>query len=219
MESGSWLVLTALPDSVEAQQAAARFFGRELSDAGTMVVTDEGSLKIDHIRTLQLELATRALESGRLVLITPGERLTLPAQQALLKLLEEPPERTTIAILAQSSSSVLPTIQSRCQIQSLGQKTLEVDVEQSFLWRVAGAPSLKDAVMLSQEFPGKRDEAVALISTELAALPQMLQTRSSTELVRVGEKALEILAALQNNVSPALCGDELCLFRFRSSEK
>lgn len=41
---------------------------------------------------------------------------SIPAQNALLKLLEEPPANTTILLTAPSLESVLPTIQSRCTL-------------------------------------------------------------------------------------------------------
>lgn len=43
------------------------------------------------------------------------DRLTLPAENALLKVIEEPPERTIIILSAQNAETLLPTIQSRAQ--------------------------------------------------------------------------------------------------------
>ncbi len=52
----------------------------------------------------------------RSVLIGPDAQLTTEAQNALLKLLEEPPERTTFVLVAEVMSSLLPTVRSRLQI-------------------------------------------------------------------------------------------------------
>lgn len=50
----------------------------------------------------------------RLVLIDGADRLTMPAANALLKTLEEPPHTARLFLLAESASRVLPTIRSRC---------------------------------------------------------------------------------------------------------
>lgn len=53
------------------------------------------------------------------IVILEAHLLTLPAQQALLKLLEEPPEQTIIILTADREESFLPTICSRCKIVHL----------------------------------------------------------------------------------------------------
>lgn len=50
------------------------------------------------------------------IIILEAQLLTLPAQQALLKLLEEPPLHTIIIMTVDKEESLLPTICSRCQI-------------------------------------------------------------------------------------------------------
>lgn len=44
-----------------------------------------------------------------------ADSLTIPASNALLKVIEEPPERTLIILSAQNAEALLPTIQSRAQ--------------------------------------------------------------------------------------------------------
>lgn len=50
------------------------------------------------------------------IIILEAQLLTLPAQQALLKLLEEPPPHTIVIMTVDKEESLLPTICSRCQI-------------------------------------------------------------------------------------------------------
>lgn len=47
--------------------------------------------------------------------IEQADSVTLPAANALLKVIEEPPERTVIILCAQNAEGILPTIQSRAQ--------------------------------------------------------------------------------------------------------
>lgn len=53
---------------------------------------------------------------GRVVVLEDASTLTLEAQNALLKTLEEPPENAILILGAQTDAKLLPTILSRCQI-------------------------------------------------------------------------------------------------------
>jgi len=54
-------------------------------------------------------------DHGRVVIILGVEKLTSEAANALLKLLEEPPDDVTFILTTSNSENVLPTIRSRCQ--------------------------------------------------------------------------------------------------------
>ena len=83
---------------------------------------------------------------GRAVVLENGSDLTIEAQNALLKTLEELPENALFIIGANSDSHFLPTVLSRCQIERLQftvdskqenhkediTKLLEVSMEQRF---------------------------------------------------------------------------------------
>jgi hypothetical protein len=61
-----------------------------------------------------IEYLSRASISGRYgVLIDDADRLSVPAQNALLKIIEEPPDGTCIVMIASNSRMLLPTILSR----------------------------------------------------------------------------------------------------------
>lgn len=49
------------------------------------------------------------------LVIYNGQTITADGQNSLLKVLEEPPEYASIIILAKNETSILPTVQSRCQ--------------------------------------------------------------------------------------------------------
>lgn len=76
------------------------------------------SFTIDQIRELQksMKLKTTGKNSIRRVAILQDVHLmTIEAQNALLKLLEEPPEDTVILLTAQGDTALKPTIYSRVQ--------------------------------------------------------------------------------------------------------
>lgn len=128
------------------------------------VTTEEGAatIKIDQIRQLQRDLALVPYQAPyRIALLTNFEKATIGAQNALLKTLEEAPSRVILLLTADSPESVLPTIQSRCEVLRL--RPMPVDAltaaltdspkpvsEPAFLARIAGGrPGL--ALTLSQD--------------------------------------------------------------------
>lgn len=84
------------------------------------------SIGIDDIKLMQKKIFLKPLRSKqKAIIIKDAQLLTIEAQNAMLKILEEPPEHTIIILTAENKQSLLPTIFSRCQIIDLQtQKTL-----------------------------------------------------------------------------------------------
>ena len=71
---------------------------------------------IDQIRDLKMKLQQSSLLSGyKAAIIDEAETINNNAYNSLLKLLEEPTDKTVIILLANSSDAVPETIASRCQ--------------------------------------------------------------------------------------------------------
>lgn len=75
---------------------------------------EKGSISVEMIRELYDLVRTR-VDTPRLVVLRDADRMSLAAQNAFLKLLEEPNESTHFVLLAHSPSLLLPTIRSRVQ--------------------------------------------------------------------------------------------------------
>ncbi len=75
---------------------------------------DDSRITIGQVRDLQNALRLGANEGGRRVAVIAGaEWLTMNAQNALLRLLEEPPPGTTLILVASHASAIIATIRSR----------------------------------------------------------------------------------------------------------
>ena len=75
---------------------------------------EKGSITVDSIR--RLYNITKTIEpSGRIIIIDYAERMAKTAQNAFLKLLEEPTEGTHFILLTHQPGLLLPTILSRAQ--------------------------------------------------------------------------------------------------------
>lgn len=73
-------------------------------------------IRISQIRDLCELLAFKPYEARiRTVIISDAQTMNAAAGNALLKLLEEPPERTILILTATEKADLIPTIASRCQ--------------------------------------------------------------------------------------------------------
>lgn len=87
----------------------------EHGNSDELIVLDDDKIKIKDIRKLQARLQNKVY--GKMFCIFDGCENILPqAQQALLKLLEEPIENVHFIMLANSQKNVLETISSRSQV-------------------------------------------------------------------------------------------------------
>jgi DNA polymerase-3 subunit delta' len=82
-------------------------------------VPKSNSILINSIRSLKKELTLSKIEKGwNIILILEAEKLCYPnnvAANALLKILEEPPEKTLFILITSNHSKIIDTIKSRCQ--------------------------------------------------------------------------------------------------------
>ena len=74
-------------------------------------------IKIEQIRALLHTLSMKPYEAKiRVVIISEAQCMNAAASNALLKILEEPPDRSMLVLIATRKSDLLPTIVSRCQL-------------------------------------------------------------------------------------------------------
>ena len=112
----------------------------------------------------------------KIYIISEGEKMTVQAQNALLKTLEEPPEYGMIMILTTNADALLPTILSRCVV--LHMKPVKDELVRNFLMETMEIPDYKADIRVafargnigkakllgsSEEFDHVREEAVTLM--------------------------------------------------------
>ena len=136
------------------------------------------SIGVEDIRAqINNDIGIKPYSSPRKVYImNEGEKMTVQAQNALLKTLEEPPEYAVILILTANVDSLLPTILSRCVV--LNMKPVPDHKVKKYLMEELEIPDYKanicvafargnigKAKMLasSEEFEKVKEEAVTLV--------------------------------------------------------
>ncbi len=103
------------------------------------------SFKIDKVREIKRLVNLRPNDGNRAVFILDGaHNMTVAAQNALLKVFEEPPEGTVFFLLTEKKESLLPTVRSRARHIRLSTAT---DAELKRL--------------LEERFPSKKAEEIA----------------------------------------------------------
>jgi len=115
---------------------------------------------VDRVRELKRFMQLRPmLGSTKVAIIDDAPLLTLAAQNALLKTLEEPPDHSLLILIASSPDALLPTVRSRCQ--RLRFAPLPVDVVAGIVATAAGvdAAAARELAVLAEGSPGR---AVAL---------------------------------------------------------
>lgn len=80
------------------------------------------SIGIEEVKNMQRKISLKPIKSPtKAVIIEDAQLLTTEAQNALLKVLEEPPENTLLILGSDTKEALLPTILSRCQVIELGE--------------------------------------------------------------------------------------------------
>ncbi len=136
------------------------------------------ALKVDEVRKLSSFFGLTAADGGwRVAIIDTADDMSEEAANALLKILEEPPPRGLLLVLAHAPGRLLPTIRSRCQrldLRPLDDETLHTELAQRL-------PDMneKDRAALLQLAEGSLGMALRLASKE------------GLELAREAERLLE----------------------------
>ena len=79
----------------------------------------QGQIGVDEAHDIVKKLSLKSYEGGyKVMIIWMAETMNIAAANKLLKLIEEPPDKTVIILIAEDESRILQTIRSRCQLLS-----------------------------------------------------------------------------------------------------
>jgi DNA polymerase III subunit delta' len=148
------------PNEAVARQVASGAHGGLLTLERT--ANDKGVLRtvitVDETReTISFFGSTAAAEGWRVCIVDTVDELNPNAANALLKILEEPPQRSLFLLVSHAPARVLPTIQSRCR--KLRLRALDVDDVVRAASHATGIapsdPALKQAAEASEGSVGR----------------------------------------------------------------
>ena len=137
-----------------------------------------GTIGVDDIRRqINNDVAIKPYKGPwKIYIMNEGEKMTVQAQNALLKTLEEPPEYAVLLILAANVDSLLPTVLSRCvvlnmkpakdaQIKKYLMETMEIPDYKADICVAFARGNVGKAKLLanSEEFEKVKEEAIILL--------------------------------------------------------
>ncbi len=158
------------PEALEDEPSAESEEGGESTAKSKSAKAPSKEIKIEQIRALGDFMNISTHRQGlRVVVLYPAEALNMPASNALLKTLEEPPPGTVFLLASNSLDRLLPTILSRCRKFALPMPSHEealawlkeqgVQDADSWLREQGGAP----LAALAEAEAGSREELDALL--------------------------------------------------------
>jgi DNA polymerase-3 subunit delta' len=81
------------------------------------VQNKQGEIRVDDAQEILKLLALKSYEGGyKIMIVWMADKLNTAASNKLLKLLEEPPEKTVFILISEHEEDIIQTIRSRCQI-------------------------------------------------------------------------------------------------------
>lgn len=124
---------------------------------------------IDDIRSVISFFSQTSAEGGwRVAIVDAADEMNSNAANALLKILEEPPEKSILFLVAHSPGKLLPTIKSRCRALKLN--TLSEESVQAVLAGRFPDIGNEELVALSRLSEGAPGRAIDLVAQEGVSL-------------------------------------------------
>ncbi len=173
-----------------------------------LYIQSDTSIGIDEIRQIQHTLSRKSTSGANIVIVLNAHTMTIAAQNAFLKTLEEPPTNSEIYLITTQPDELLPTIVSRCQIITTANKTIPViDSTPIELLLTAQTPMQKLKWTDAQEF----DRASALEFLNTCEIYIHLQITKHTTPNLAYQTIITVRKFLKSNCSVRLCMDYFAL--------
>jgi hypothetical protein len=194
--------------------------------------SDDTRITIGQIRNVQIALRLGANEGGRRVAVINGaEWLNPQAQNALLRLLEEPPPGTTLILVASRASAIIVTIRSRSvrirfpEPTGTGLRDPEADDDVQQIVRTLdelGSQSVGQLLDFAEQYRGARASAAEGVTRLLDVSAEWLALEVKARVARGETPSVRSLDAhrslqqlrrdlIQRNANPQMVAERLLL--------
>lgn len=194
--------------SLLAEELALKIIGREVKKDYVDIVKykklNTQSVVVDDIRNIVEEVNKKPFEGDKkVIIIYNSDKMTVQAQNALLKTIEEPPKGVYIILLCENIESILPTIVSRCQVHKL--KRLSEDEILEFISKKNSKINENDA------------KVIASLSDGIAGRAEMFLSDDSFKDIR--NKLLDLINDIYSADLYGLLGYEKFFIKYKNKYK
>ena len=132
------------------------------------VENKQGNIGVDEAETVVKRLQLKSYEGGfKVMLIWMAEKMNIAAANKLLKLIEEPPNKTVFILITENEEQIINTIKSRCQALHFPVLS-EQDIATALVERERCSES--EAATIAQQAEGNYNKAVQLLNNDSADL-------------------------------------------------
>lgn len=202
----SYLIAGPEEEAMRETEKLAQVFKINIHDKSSpdlfIISPQKAYISIDQIRDLKRHIFQKpVLSKFKFVIIKKAHKLTPEAQNALLKILEEPPRQAIIVLEAQDKHQLLPTIKSRVITkETTYTKTLTSKI--NILEEKNLVKSLEDVTQIENAEKWLDEQLVSLHNLLLETIQKDKNDKSSDKLVRAIQKCRETKEMIQANVNP-----------------
>jgi DNA polymerase-3 subunit delta' len=124
------------------------------------VQNKQGEIRVDDAQEILKTLSLKSYEGGyKIMIIWMVDKMNMAASNKLLKLLEEPPEKTIFILLSENEEDIIQTIRSRCQVLNFNALS-EPIITQALIDREAVDPKI--AAKIAHQAQGNYNTALKL---------------------------------------------------------
>jgi DNA polymerase III subunit delta' len=152
----------------------------DVSKFDAQTFTSEKTIGIPDIRNLQKNIFLKPLHSDKKVVILECFLgATIDAQNAFLKVLEEPPTDTIILILTTGLDFILPTVLSRCNLINLSKKK-ELEEKDNKIYLELLESLIKrheNPLLIAQTYGKDRETALKFLENLIITVEENLNER------------------------------------------
>jgi DNA polymerase-3 subunit delta' len=181
---------------------------QKISKFDVTVITSEKTIGIPDIKNLQKNIYLKPLRSDqKAVVLEAFLGATIEAQNAFLKILEEPPQNTIIFILLQSLDFVLPTVSSRCNVINLKQQYKPEENEKEEYLKLLD--QIKDKtinpLIIAQDHGKDKETALFFLEKLISVLEtNLVKNPTQGKILKNLQKSYTLIKTTNTNVRFAL---------------
>lgn len=133
------------------------------------VQNKQGEIRVDDAQEILKSLSLKSYEGGyKIMIIWMADKMNISASNKLLKLLEEPPQKTVFILVSENEEDIIQTIRSRCQITKFSALSEQIIanalVEKKQI-------ELNKALKIAHQAQGNYNKALQLLNEDHDGLP------------------------------------------------
>ena len=128
------------------------------------VQNKQGEIRVDDAQEIIKTLALKSFEGGyKIMIVWMADKMNIAASNKLLKLLEEPTDKTVFILISENEEDIIQTIRSRCQVLHFNALP-EVEIANALI--INNSVEDKIAKKIAHQAQGNYNKALHILSED-----------------------------------------------------